>query len=740
MKTLILSLLAVGLMAQTYPSSIFVPPVAGDNVASTLSSAMGAGDTVAVVASGSGWVAGQYAYICDGTQSGPGGKCASTYEVMLVTAVSGNVLTLTRAQAGTAAIAHLKGRAISNAITSPYVTLPNREIVAIENALGPNLVNVLNSGPAVLSSTYDFPAQIPGGNLVVGNNTVTMSPVPGGVNGTDLHHYLYVSGGTGTAESCLITGGSGTAGQFSGPIIINCAHTHTGGWTIRSASAGIVEAASSISNVGTVTLARTAMAIHFTIILPTAVSIQGQGFTGTGNTGGSILVCDVAANPCMMIADGLGTASGQGFGIHSNYELYGPGSNTGLWIGGDSSSILTPSAWTGSYMRFYNVASVFFTTALNHRRGNFDTYTNCAFAGLSKALTLPTGGGGERQPLEFYGTVLTVPTGAAVQMDDSGFDSTPVQFFGGQVSGAITGNDIYWESYATHYEPNDANTGILTATGAAAIVKIHGGILSSHGTALSAMITASGTGFYDITIEGSQAQCDVGMVTTSFVNFVSTVGGALKIADIDFNQAGTFTHLYTISKATLDAATRLEIQTRLPYTAGAVTAGSTLTFNGSYLSYPVVQSLVITGGTVSGSGITAVTGITPYSNGTLTAQSAQTFTTGATIGNTISMVAGIPYQWYFDGTKIWLNASPQWMTTAGTSFQNAHTVIGTCTLGTNCAVTLVGASGYTNGANFVCTAVDNTAAAAVKVVNTSANTFTITGTGTDQISFICVGN
>ncbi len=85
MKTLILSLaLAVSAFAQ-FPTSVYTPPVAKDNIATTLSSAMAAIDTVAVVADGTGWVPNMYAYICDSTSTGTAGKCTGTFEVMKVT-------------------------------------------------------------------------------------------------------------------------------------------------------------------------------------------------------------------------------------------------------------------------------------------------------------------------------------------------------------------------------------------------------------------------------------------------------------------------------------------------------------------------------------------------------------------------------------------------------------------------------------------------------------------------------
>lgn len=85
-------------------------------------------------------------------------------------------------------------------------------------------------------------------------------------------------------------------------------------------------------------------------------------------------------------------------------------------------------------------------------------------------------------------------------------------------------------------------------------------------------------------------------------------------------------------------------------------------------------------------------------------------------------------------------ATPSTYNAAGTLQSAAHMVEGTCTLGTNCAVTLAGSAIYTSAASYVCQAQDNTAAAATQVVQASGSSFTITGTGTDVIRYSCIGN
>jgi hypothetical protein len=77
---------------------------------------------------------------------------------------------------------------------------------------------------------------------------------------------------------------------------------------------------------------------------------------------------------------------------------------------------------------------------------------------------------------------------------------------------------------------------------------------------------------------------------------------------------------------------------------------------------------------------------------------------------------------------------------SGTQQTAAHIVQDSCTLGTDCAVTLTGASVYTSSTSYTCVCEDDTAIAACKVAQSSGSAFTVTGTGTDAIRYVCVGN
>jgi len=89
------------------------------------------------------------------------------------------------------------------------------------------------------AAVLDFPtyawSQTPGGSLsATSGQVISLSPMPFDV--LAIGNYVYISGGTGTAEAIPIT----NVGASS--ITVTCAHTHTGAWTVGSASSGLQEA------------------------------------------------------------------------------------------------------------------------------------------------------------------------------------------------------------------------------------------------------------------------------------------------------------------------------------------------------------------------------------------------------------------------------------------------------------------------------------------------------------------
>ena len=97
----------------------------------------------------------------------------------------------------------------------------------------------------------------------------------------------------------------------------------------------------------------------------------------------------------------------------------------------------------------------------------------------------------------------------------------------------------------------------------------------------------------------------------------------------------------------------------------------------------------------------------------------------------------------FSFTSPWptqLNSISALYNSTGVAQSTAHIVVDRCTLGTNCSVTLTGASVFTSSTSYNCVAIDRTGANAVQFVPSSGSAFALTGTGTDLISYICAGN
>jgi hypothetical protein len=89
-----------------------------------------------------------------------------------------------------------------------------------------------------------------------------------------------------------------------------------------------------------------------------------------------------------------------------------------------------------------------------------------------------------------------------------------------------------------------------------------------------------------------------------------------------------------------------------------------------------------------------------------------------------------------------LFAQPVSYSAAGTQIVNSvHLVFGTVALSGGAAtVTLSGAAVFTNSSSYVCNASDTSAAAAVRATPTSGTQFTLGGSGSDNVSYSCIGN
>jgi hypothetical protein len=566
-------------------------------------------------------------------------------EIMSVSSVSGNNITVTRGYDDTTAESHASNSLVQARVVAWHHNSLAAEVIAIQTALGTNLGNTAGGEDASSASQYNFAAQQPGGSLIVGANTITLTPVPSGVNGGDTDHYLYISGGTGTAEAVKIIGGSAVSGAASGTVIVTCANTHSGAWTIRSASAGIYEGCNALGWVGTLYLPIGTLLTYGPLILR-----AGMNLTGEGNWSTKISSTVASGQPAIMLAHGpegfgsKGMSSWRGFSINAAATVAG---SVGLWLGGDPAGTIRPNTEYGSFIRLYDVTVDGFDVGLKVYKSNFASFVNCTFGAVTTALYIVASG--DCQPIEFYGCTVTTGVSTSAVILDNGF--ADLNFFGGQVSGTISGAGVNWRSMGTHYEPND--TGAIATVTTSGTLRIIGGLISLHpNTTIAHAFSFTGAGFYTVQIDSAIIQTQGGTTVTDFLALGSSIGGTVTLENLQIVPAGTFTNIWTLTGSTIN------LKVEIPWTGTegydnviSIASASSITF--PRRNFPNLGTVAITG--VSGT-ITSVAGLRVGEYGTIYAASEdQTFSAGATIGNTKTLTAGVPYKFFYNGAKIWFN-------------------------------------------------------------------------------------
>jgi hypothetical protein len=155
------------------------------------------------------------------------------------------------------------------------------------------------TAPIVNTAAYSW-QQTPGNPLKVGSNTVTMSPCPRGVNGTDTWHYLYVSG-AGTPEAVLITGGTCTSAATSGTIQFTAAYAHAAGYKLESATGGVQEAINAAVLQGSAgQISRSVLIDPQEYIFHARLSIRASSITISAS--GATITCEMS-DTCIMLGD-----------------------------------------------------------------------------------------------------------------------------------------------------------------------------------------------------------------------------------------------------------------------------------------------------------------------------------------------------------------------------------------------------------------------------------------------------
>ncbi len=218
-----------------------------------------------------------------------------------------------------------------------------------------------------LNSFYNF-SQSPGGSLSIGSNTISMAPCPYLYTG----NYVYVSGGTGTAEASIITGGTCTPGASSGTLIVTSANTHSGAWTISSASGGIEETLNyiyfAVGGSGKVSIL-SFTAIRAPVIMPPsgAYIVSGTGefafliARATNFTSGNMFQHTTAANMTfrdLFIDNGQNNSTGDGAAFYTHN-----GTGSGINLGPMTLENVTITG--GQYMVFCDSCRALTMTNVN---------------------------------------------------------------------------------------------------------------------------------------------------------------------------------------------------------------------------------------------------------------------------------------------------------------------------------------------------------------------------------------
>ena len=274
----------------------------------------------------------------------------------------------------------------------------------------------VNLGIESTPNGYNFTPQFPGGTLVIGSNTINITGIMG-LNGTDSNHWLYVSGGTGAAEPCLVTGGSATSG-VSGNIVMTCAANHSGAWTISSTAGGIPEAIQAVLTAGggTVLLQPgVTYTLYAAVRVPSVVILRGQG-------GASLKVADqvwpssvTSSSPWFCSTGGgsggtlnfpcaISTTSGASYAQFYNFTLDMNGANQTNVTGFNSGLVL----WNSSNSVVSNVSAKNMKQLGQMFHAAGFTGTNNLFDGLKMYGECGTNGG-------CSGGVLVQISGTTVQ-------------------------------------------------------------------------------------------------------------------------------------------------------------------------------------------------------------------------------------------------------------------------------------------------------------------------------------
>jgi hypothetical protein len=544
---------------------------------------------------------------------------------------------------------------------------------------------------SITNGTLD---QMTGSLGTAGSNTLTFSKAPPGTFGSSVSHYLRISGGTGTAENVLITGGTCTLNSLNCTLIFTTVNTHTGFWSIGSATSGIQEAIRAACGLnvvsgtgGQVLLGPRTYTVYTTIEDDCGASIIGQGTMSVilpAFTSGNILDCNHTVNASygdieftlfgFNINNRLGSTMTAGAAIHINNYANSKFSNINIELANDGMWIERCQQCSFSNIMIIGNGTAYKFMCSTPYSGVGSTTPSCSYGGQATNLYAAGISANTGTGLALY------PTSGGMVISNSYFENNSFAFLVDASNGYGPINEVEVSnmvfdgcSTACFYMVPGAqgNSLILSNTRMAALgipavirgsgVKFVNNVLNGATTAANSILfvdgatqftiqdntfitnnTASNLVFNTASTYGSITGNTYGyggkVTPTYSVQVDGSANSNLFFSGNNFNPASAFTT--TLQSGNSNWITPGQVGISIPSVASVAA-----------LVFPPYPMFTLTGTT----GVTSVSGLVSGTSGKFVTSGAVTFTAGSTIANTITTSANQLVDWFFDGTKIYLH-------------------------------------------------------------------------------------
>lgn len=284
-----------------------------------------------------------------------------------------------------------------------------------------NLTNV--AGVRYISPTQFEWTQSPSGSLTaLTPATVTLTPCPAGITGTDTNLYVYLSV-VGTPEPVVVTGGTCTPLAPTGTLTFTPVNDHGAGYTIGSASSGIYEALKDAtpSNNSNASLvigpSNPPTSVYYSVFAPVTVLGGIVDFDGDGAT----VDCQAKLACFLMPLTNVGPVHIHGFRVGSNSNYAGVAITNTVCAANVSTITTTLNPDVGSIVEIQGTFSQHYwgghTVATTSGASWTYTDTNCGGAGAIASEAITSGAGNA------YLNSFIQTTGQGTQVDHISYNN-----------------------------------------------------------------------------------------------------------------------------------------------------------------------------------------------------------------------------------------------------------------------------------------------------------------------------